>query len=221
MSKRGVIITAGGIGNRMKSDLPKQFHPIGGYPILMKTIEAFFEYDQEIDIIVALPNNQKKKWTELIRKYNFSIPHKIVSGGKERFHSVQNALEICKSDFIAVHDAVRPFVNAELIKRCFDALKDCCAVIPVIKPKDSIRIKDGSSSRAVDRKHYYLVQTPQCFISDVLKKAYQQEYRSEFTDDASVVDYFGKEILLIDGLAENFKITTPTDLLTAKALLEH
>lgn len=218
MSNRSVIITAGGLGKRMESEIPKQFHLIDGKPIIFKSIEVFYAFDPEIEIIIALPEQQIKVWKALTNQFHFTIPHKVVCGGKERFHSVQNALKLCKGEQIAIHDAVRPFVNSDLIKRCFEVLKSHVAVVPVVELKDSIRVINKPKNQAVDRKLYRAVQTPQCFERSVLIQAYKQEYRSDFTDDASVVEHSGHEIFLVDGLSENFKITTPFDLVLANTI---
>jgi 2-C-methyl-D-erythritol 4-phosphate cytidylyltransferase len=219
MSKKSVIITAGGMGKRMKSNVPKQFLLIGGIPILMKTISMFYEYNPKIEIIVALPEDQIENWSKLITKYNFTIAHKVVKGGKERFHSVKNSLSICTGDLIAVHDAVRPLITVELIDRCFEALKVNNVVVPVVEPKDSIRMKQGVKNKSVRRNNFYLVQTPQCFKKSTLEKAYHQEYKKHYTDDASVVENNGTEVFLIEGIYQNIKITNPLDLQFANFLI--
>ena len=219
MSKRSVIITAGGIGKRMNSEIPKQFHLVNGQPIIIKTIEVFYDFDPEIEIIIALPAQQIKVWEELTIQFHFSIPHKVVIGGKERFHSVQNALTLCSGEFIAIHDAVRPFISVNLIRRCFEGLKSHVAVVPVVELKDSIRVINYPNNKAVDRKLFRSVQTPQCFERTILMLAYEQEFKNAFTDDASVVEQTGCEIFLVEGLSENIKITTPMDLQFANFLI--
>ena len=219
MQEKSVIITAGGLGKRMKSAFPKQFILLGNKPLLMQTIELFYEFDPPIEIILALPKDWVNYWQELQVEYNFKIPHTIVIGGEERFHTVQNALEKCTGKFIAVHDGVRPFVSQTLLKLCFDSLQQNSAVIPVLSIKESVRFLSGNKTEALDRNHYKLVHTPQCFKAALLKKAYQTSFQEGMTDDASVVGLIGPEPFLVKSNEENIKITTSSDLAIAAALL--
>lgn len=218
---RHVIIVAGGKGLRMGADVPKQFIPIGGLPVLMHTINAFKSYDATIDIILVLPESQLGYWRELCREYNFNIECRLVAGGCTRFHSVQNGLaQIDDDGLVAVHDGVRPFVPAELVSACFEGAERMGAVIPVTDVIETLRHKDADgTSRVVPRGDYCLVQTPQVFRADILKQAYRQDYSEAFTDDASVVEAAGYAISLINGSRNNIKITTPSDLAIAEALL--
>jgi len=215
---KSIIITAGGIGKRMESSIPKQFIEVKGLPILMHTISRFFEYDNSIEIIIVLPKDHMSFWDELVTKFKFKIPHKIVEGGKERFFSIQNGLKSANGDLIGIHDGVRPFVSVKVIQSVFAATMKYNAVIPVVDLKESIRRVGEFETKAVDRSTYKIVQTPQCFTSDVIKKAYLQEYSIEFTDDASVVEKMGTKIHLVNGNDENIKITTPMDLKLASIL---
>jgi 2-C-methyl-D-erythritol 4-phosphate cytidylyltransferase len=217
--KKSIIITAGGIGKRMESELPKQFLLLGSKPVLIHALERFFEFDPNAQLIVTLPKDWVNHWKELLAKYDIQIPHEIVDGGSERFHSIQNALTICTGDQIGIHDGVRPLVSIETIERCFSGLQYSTAVVPVLKLKDSLRMGKPEKSDSVDRSEYYLVHTPQCFDASILKEAYLQEYQAHFTDDASVVESIGICPLLVLSNEENIKITSPTDLKILNALL--
>lgn len=211
--KKNVIIVAGGKGLRMGNDLPKQFIPIGGKPVLMRTIEAFYRFDQDINIILVLPVSHQDYWKSLCEEYNFSIEHTIANGGETRFHSVKNGLALVADGLVGVQDGVRPFGSVEMIKRCFDVAREYPAVIPVIDSTDSLReVVDEDKSRIVDRSKIRLVQTPQVFDVNVLKKAYQTDFKETFTDDASVVEAMGVNVHLVKGEVTNIKITTPLDL---------
>lgn len=216
------LIVAGGKGLRMGGELPKQFIALKGRPVLMRTLEAFHIYSRELKIILVLPQTQQPYWTELCKSYHFSIPHEIVNGGETRFHSVKNGLSCVKtSGLVGVHDGVRPFVSQEVIAACYALAAKKKAVVPVIDLVETIRhLEDEEHSVTVDRNGYKLVQTPQVFDADLLKQAYEQEYRPGFTDDASVVEAFGVPVSLTEGNRENIKITTPFDLKIAAALLD-
>lgn len=216
-----VLIVAGGNGKRMECDLPKQFIEVGGLPILMHTIGRFFAFDANMAITVILPETQHKYWQELCSKHGFNIPHQVCAGGKERFFSVKNGLETLPDrGLVAVHDGVRPLVSKETINRCFQNAEETRAAIPVMPLSESLRKTNKDSSMAVNRSNYVLVQTPQVFSVELLKKAYQQEFDSNFTDDASVVEKLNHPIHLVQGNPENIKITRPMDLLIAEALLK-
>lgn len=215
------LIVAGGKGLRMGTDLPKQFLPIGGKPVLMRTIEVFYACDAEIQIILVLPRSQQEYWGQLCREYHFLLPHALADGGETRFHSVRNGLAMVKAPgLVGVHDGVRPFVSKEVISRCFDLAATQKAVIPVIDVVETVRHLEGEKSATVNREDYKLVQTPQVFDAQLLKQAYEQPYTSRFTDDASVVEALGLPIFLTPGNRENIKITTPFDLKIATALLD-
>lgn len=216
------IIVAGGSGSRMKSDIPKQFLLLYGKPVLMHTIEAFYNSDLKPEIILVLNSEYIPLWSELSKKYNFNIPTILVNSGSERFHSVKNAVELIHQEsIIAVHDAVRPIVSNELITRSFKLAEQNAAVIPVVTSKDSVRRKDeNNNTKALNREEILLVQTPQVFQSDLLKKAYLQDYNSEFTDDASVVEKTGAKIFTTEGDYKNIKITFAEDLQLAEIYLQ-
>jgi 2-C-methyl-D-erythritol 4-phosphate cytidylyltransferase len=214
-----VIITAGGIGKRMGDNLPKQFLSLNEKPILLHTLEKFHKYDASIQLILTLPSDWKMYWQELLTTHKITIPHLIIDGGKERYHSIKNALKCCEGDFIAVHDGVRPLVSDDTIKRCFDAVQQFGQVIPVIPLKESIRKLNAAQSQAVPRSSYVLVQTPQCFTKDAIKKAYSLPFHDKITDDASLIEEAGYHIHCVEGNEENIKITSKMDLLLAKGLM--
>ena len=228
MSENFVIIVAGGKGLRMGSDIPKQFLPIGGKPVLMRTIERFREYSPTLQIILVLPKSQQDYWHELCRKYNFPLPqhggawggsYLMADGGETRFHSVQHGLALIPDDaggVVGVHDGVRPFPSIEVIRRCYETARTEKAVIPVVPVVETLRhVTEGTKPRG----DYRLVQTPQTFDIQLLKAANRQPYCEDFTDDASVVEAYGHPITLVEGNRENIKITTPYDLRIAEVLI--
>lgn len=223
--KKYVIIVAGGKGLRMGGEVPKQFLPIGGEPVLMRTVETFYQTDTETGIVLVLPQEQQSYWKNLCCQYDFRIPYILADGGCTRFHSVRNGLQVIPDEdsdsLIAVHDGVRPFVSPRVIQECFEAATRWGAVVPVLDMVDSVRqLSEDGSSMAVDRSCLKLVQTPQTFRADILKNAYRQEFTERFTDDASVVEASGVSVALVSGNRENIKITTPFDLKIAEALLK-
>lgn len=219
--KKYALIVAGGKGLRMGSELPKQFLPIGGKPVLMRTLEAFHACNREIQLIVVLPHSQQEFWRTLCRKHRFTLPHVVVDGGETRFHSVKNGLALVEAPaLVGVHDGVRPFVSREVIDRCYELAAEKRAVIPVIGVVETVRRMEGEKSVAVSRDDYRLVQTPQVFDAELLKAAYDQPYTPHFTDDASVVEAWGASVTLTPGNQENIKITTPFDLKIAAALID-
>ncbi len=200
----------------MRAEVPKQFIPVGGLPILMRTIMAFHEADEGTDIIVVIPEACHEQWRGLCHHHDFALQHKLVAGGVTRFHSVKNGLSLVHDDaegVVAVHDGVRPFATTELIDRCFLTAEKEGTAIPVVSVVETLRqTTEEGGSRVVDRKDYCLVQTPQMFRVSILKKAYRQPFREEFTDDASVVEADGHSVTLVEGERRNIKITTPSDL---------
>ncbi len=218
-----IIIVAGGKGLRMGGDIPKQFLPVGGIPVLMRTMMRFHEYSPELQIILVLPKTQQEYWNSLCRQHQFNIPYILADGGKTRFHSVQNGLALVPDDadgVVGVHDGVRPFVSVETIARCYDEARQSGAVVPVIPVVETVRHLDADGvSHTVPRDEYRLVQTPQCFSIQLLKAANEQPYNDGFTDDASVVESFGHEIRLVEGNRENIKLTTPGDMKMAEMLI--
>lgn len=224
---RYVIIVAGGKGLRMGSDLPKQFIPVGGKPILMHTVEKFAQWDPRARLLLVLPAEHQDYWRMLCREIGCRAAHCIVTGGETRFHSVRNALDVVKQDtnlgdddLIAVHDGVRPFVSEQVITDCFHVAAESGAVVAALPMVDSLReVQPDGTSQALDRSRYFAVHTPQVFRARLLLRAYEAPYSSLFTDDASVVEALGKHIALVLSNRENIKITTPLDLAIARELL--
>jgi 2-C-methyl-D-erythritol 4-phosphate cytidylyltransferase len=216
-----VVIVAGGSGKRMGAEIPKQFLELAGRPVLMHTIERFKAFNDTIEIITVLPENQLRFWIDLQKKHSFPVLHTLVKGGSNRFFSVRNGLKfVNNSGLVAIHDGVRPFVSIETIKHCFETAEKLGNAIPVISPNESLRIVTEEGSHPVDRFHVKQIQTPQVFNSQLIKNAYLQDYSQDFTDDATVLEKTGEKINLIEGNRENIKITTPEDLLISAALLK-
>ncbi|MBR1518107.1 MAG: 2-C-methyl-D-erythritol 4-phosphate cytidylyltransferase [Prevotella sp.] len=217
-----VIIVAGGQGLRMGLPVPKQFALVAGRPVLMHTIARFHEADPLLGIIVVLPADQHDYWNDLCREHDFRIEHTVVSGGETRFHSSQNGLRAIPDDVdgvVGIHDGVRPFVSVEVIRRCYAEARRSGSAIPVVPVVDTLRIVgEGNGSHNVDRSQFRAVQTPQVFSIGLLREAFRQQWRPEFTDDASVVEGIGVKIGMVEGNRENVKLTTPLDMLVAEEL---
>lgn len=217
-----IIIVAGGKGLRMGSDVPKQFLPVKGMPVLMRTISRFHECNPSMQIILVLPHHQQQYWHDLCSQYAFGIAHTVVDGGDTRFASSRNGLDAIPDDAtgtVGIHDGVRPFVAAEVINRCYDAARTHGAAIPVMPVTDTLRrIDSATTGHNVLRTDYRIVQTPQVFDIALLKRAFTQPFREEFTDDASVVEAMGCSVEMVEGNRENIKITTPFDLKIAETL---
>ncbi|WP_080059975.1 2-C-methyl-D-erythritol 4-phosphate cytidylyltransferase [Spirosoma aerolatum] len=212
---RYAIIVAGGSGSRMKSDIPKQFLLLRGKPILQHTLERFLEVIPASQIFLVLPVTDRTTWLNLCEQHQFSPSLTLVDGGATRFQSVRNGLSAIPvtEGLVAVHDGVRPFVSAEIIQNSFDTAARTGSAVTCVPVKDSVRVvhADGRS-QAVDRSHYRLVQTPQTFQLNLFRQAFAVEEQPFFTDCASVMEFAGFPITLIDGSYENIKITTPEDL---------
>ena len=217
-----VIIAAGGSGSRFNSDLPKQFVELQGVPILMRTIDVFKRAIPKIEVILVLPGEHVYLWDHLRKKHEFEPRHTVVTGGDTRFNSVKNGLSLIESaeGLVAIHDGVRPLVSKELIKSVFNAAEEEGNAVPVINVNDSLRKVDGTQNTPVNRNDFRIVQTPQCFELEIIKKSFNQAYSPGFTDEASVVESIGETIHLIQGEASNIKITTPSDLLIAESFFK-
>ena len=216
----GVIIVAGGSGKRMGGALPKQFSFVGGEPILARTINTFRKALPTSRIVVVLPAEYIDFWKNLSARFEVA-KHSLVEGGAERFHSVKNGIEALSDavDLIAVQDGVRPFASKELILRTVACAAENGSAIPVVKAVDSYRAVEGEESHIIDRTPLRIVQTPQIFAAPILRAAYDTEFRAEFTDDASVVEFSGENISLCEGDYLNIKITTPNDISLANAIV--
>ncbi len=223
--KRYIIVVAGGKGLRMGSNVPKQFMLLNGKPLVMTTIENLCAMDVTLRVVLVLPKDQMQLWEEMCAEYSFTIPVKVVAGGTTRFHSVQNglaAIEEPEEALVGVHDGVRPFLAMKVYDELFREAAINGAVIPVIPVHDSMRrfIGGQGATESVPRDRYRLVQTPQVFKLSILRKAYEQLYLEQFTDDASVVEAMGEFVHIVEGNRENIKITTPFDFVLAKAIVE-
>lgn len=214
------LIMAGGSGYRMDAQVPKQFLLLNGKPILMHTMERINNYMPTIQQIVVLPSSQIELWKNLCNEHQFSLLHQIATGGATRFESVKNGLQTLENieGIVAIHDGVRPFVSNQTLERCLETAQKMGNAIPVIKPFESIRKLNQKGSTAVNRDEFALVQTPQTFDIQTIVKAYKQEFSTNFTDDASVLEKTGLPIHLVEGNRENIKITEPIDLILAQAL---
>lgn len=221
MAKIGVIIVAGGSGHRMGASLPKQFLMLGNMPILGRSINRIAEALPSAEIVVVLPQQHIELWRNLAARFDIAT-HRIAEGGAERFHSVRNGIAALSPEVqtIAVHDGVRPLVSKRLIIKLILEAEKCAAVIPVVAPTDSFRALDQEGSHIIDRSQLRMVHTPQVFNASVLREAYEQPFSTTFTDDASVVEAMGHSITLVEGESSNIKITTPSDIIIAEALLD-
>lgn len=219
-----VIIVAGGKGLRMGTELPKQFLPLGGKPVLMHTLERFHAYDKDLKLILVLPKDQQDYWRKLCAEHHFTVEHALADGGATRFESSQNGLALIpegEEGLVAIHDGVRPFVSAEVIDRCFEAAREDYAAIPVLPVIDTLRhVNAAGYAINVPRDNYRIVQTPQVFDIALARQAFNQPYRDTFTDDATVIESLGCQVTMVEGNRENIKLTTPFDLELAEGLVE-
>lgn len=214
------VIVAGGSGVRMGVSTPKQFLMLHGRPILMHTIEAFIRYDQQLHIIVVLPEQENNRWQQLCAAFHFTIPHQLVHGGKDRTSSVRNGLSAIalQEGLVAIHDGVRPLISTQIIAKSYQIAEQKGNAVVAIPLKDSIRWSKGSDNKAVDRTEYCLIQTPQTFKLSLIREAYGMLHDKSMSDDASMLEARGEKIHLIEGDYRNIKITTPEDLKVAEAL---
>jgi 2-C-methyl-D-erythritol 4-phosphate cytidylyltransferase len=221
-TNRFTVIVAGGSGKRMESDLPKQFIKLANQPVLLHTLYVFHEFDRELKIIIVLHADYFDLWNSICKEYSCSVPHKVIKGGETRFDSVKNGLEAIDNNdgLVAIHDAVRPLVNVDTISRCFDSARKYGNALPAISPNESVRITVAGGNKPLDRKNIYLVQTPQVFSLALIKKAYMQEYKPDFTDDATVFEASGEKINIVAGDVLNIKLTTLADIEYAEVVLK-
>lgn len=218
---KAAILVAGGKGLRMGGPVAKQYLPIAGKPVLMHTLSVFFKIDPQIQLILVLPETDFELWKSLCEANHFLIPHKLVAGGNTRFQSVRNGLNTLpfNSGLVAIHDGVRPFVKQEVIEKSFSEAEKSGSAIAVVELKDSIRkVSDDGKSIFQERQYFRLVQTPQTFQIEKIRKAFEVTELPQFTDDATVYEYQGWEVSLIQGNLENIKITTPEDMEYAEFL---
>ncbi|HWY12958.1 MAG TPA: 2-C-methyl-D-erythritol 4-phosphate cytidylyltransferase [Bacteroidia bacterium] len=222
LSQEYIIIVAGGSGKRIKSNIPKQFIEVNGRSLIVYTIGKFFAYNPSIGMCIVVHKDYLQHLNDLIKRY---FPGKTIHttiGGDTRFNSVKKGLELVEPDntVVGIHDAARPMVSVETIKRCFETAAQKGNAIPVTNVTESLRIIENNTNKSVNRNNYKVVQTPQCFNAASIKKAFEQEYSSLFTDDASVLEKTGEKIFLVEGNVENIKITHDTDLILAQHLLK-
>jgi 2-C-methyl-D-erythritol 4-phosphate cytidylyltransferase len=221
MTRQYVIIVAGGVGKRMSGNLPKQFLMLGDKPILLHTIARWTEFQQDIPIILVIPQTHHATWTQIAEQFDVQANITIVYGGSERFHSVQNALQYIPDDvLVAIHDAVRPCVSVETIASSFAWAEKYGSAVPYTVPQASMRIeKNDGSNISLNREALRIIQTPQTFLSNKLKRAYQQPFQDDFTDDATVWERVVERVFLFEGNSENIKITTDSDFVVLKGFL--
>lgn len=217
-----IIIVAGGSGKRIKGNIPKQFIEVNGKPLIVFTIEKFFAYNPLIRMYIVVHKDYLQHMNQLIQNY---FPGKVIqttTGGDTRFDSVKKGLELIENSnaVVGIHDAARPMVSVDTIRRCFETALQKGNAIPVVDVNESLRVIENNSNKAVNRTYYKVVQTPQCFHVNFIKKAFEQDYSSWFTDDASVLERTGEKIVLVEGNTENIKITHDTDLILAQHLLK-
>ena len=219
--RKYAIIVAGGKGERMNMSVPKQFAELCGKPVLMHSLEAFHLFDASVKLIVVLPSLQLDVWKSLCHRYDFDIPHAVITGGASRFESVKNGMDVIKEvSIVAVHDGVRPVVSINLIERLFASAEKNGNAVPVVPVRDSLRRIEGESNMAVDRSTLYCVQTPQCFHSSQLRSMYELPFDGKYTDDASLADACGFKVHTEEGDPVNIKITVATDLQIAEMFLK-
>jgi len=221
MPRKIAIVVASGTGSRMGGEIPKQFLPLKGKPVLVHTLEKFLDISG-CEVILALSEEGFAHWEPIAQQYLPDAPVTLVQGGETRFHSVKNALAAIEggSDaLVAIHDGVRPFVTLNILLNSFVAAESFGAVVTYVDSKDSVRLAEDGRNRALDRRSVKLIQTPQTFRLSVLRNAFDVEYDDHFTDDASVVERSGHAIHLIEGSYSNIKITTPEDLAMGEIIL--
>lgn len=223
--KKYLIVVAGGKGTRMGGDMPKQFQSLGEKPVIMLTLERLHAMDPSIQLILVLPADHFELWKELCKQHSFAVPLLLAQGGSTRFHSVQNGLaqvDDIDEALVGVHDGVRPFVSPRVLADCFREAWINGAAVPMIDLQDSLRhiVGGNGATEVVPRDRYRLVQTPQVFKLSLLRRAYEQRFIEEFTDDASVVEALGEQVVAVEGNRENIKLTTPFDLMIAKTIIE-
>lgn len=218
--KKFAVIVAGGSGTRMGSTIPKQFLEVRNEPMVMHTARAFVDAFPDIKLILVVPESYHEKTRSVFQHFHTECALVYVSGGASRFHSVQNGLKMVDDGIVFIHDAVRCLVSPQLIRRCYSHAVEFGSAIPVVPVRDSLRIiKPNGQNAILDRETVRVVQTPQTFRSALIKSAFQQEYQPIFTDEASVLEYSGESVSLINGEEVNIKVTYPEDLILAENII--
>jgi 2-C-methyl-D-erythritol 4-phosphate cytidylyltransferase len=216
-----LVLVAGGKGLRMGSAIPKQFLPLAGKPVLYHAVKTFKDTFPDIKIILVLPEEHISYSNILLQAFEERIDLTVVKGGLTRFHSVQNGLKaIEERGIVFIHDAVRPLIDVDLLRRCYEGAVSHGSAIPCMPATDSVRQWNGTDFAAINRDGLRIIQTPQTFQTEVIRKAFEQEYRDAFTDEATVIEHMGIPVHLVDGARRNIKITTPEDLAIAEVLLQ-
>lgn len=217
-----VVVVAGGEGRRMRSDIPKQYLDLKGKPLIIHTLERFLSFDPGIRIVLVMAAGHRNFWDVISISYDLGEDITVATGGRSRYESVKNGLQfIDRQCIVGIHDAVRPLVGPDTIERCYASAAEQGSGIPVVDMDESVRLTgEGDGSIHLDRSRLKRVQTPQVFQSEMIKKAYRQPYREDFTDDASVFEAHAGKVSLVEGNPENIKITTPVDMQLAAVLLD-
>ncbi|MBC7391593.1 MAG: 2-C-methyl-D-erythritol 4-phosphate cytidylyltransferase [Opitutaceae bacterium] len=218
--KRYALIVAAGTGSRMNAGLPKQFIILAGKPVLFYSLSAFYSYDPLLEIILVLSGNEIARWKGLSAEFNISIPHTIVAGGATRTESVRKGLDLVSEGLVAIHDGARPLVSIEIIDNCFKSALSSGSGVACVQPKDSVRLVEGDSNKALNRDDYRLMQTPQTFQVELIKKAFEICGNGSSTDDATIFELAGYQVSLVNGDFKNIKITTQEDLTIAESFLK-
>ncbi len=220
--KQGVIIVAGGTGQRMGGEIPKQYMKLDGKPIIIHTLEKFFQFNPQIKVVLVLATRHLIYWEAISHSYVFGSKVKVAFGGNTRYDSVKNGLTFIEDEIIVgIHDAVRPLVSKKTLERCYGVAENEASGIPVLEIDETVRkIGPDGNSTHLDRSVLRKVQTPQVFRSEMIKEAYKQPFDPAFTDDASVFQSLYGKVTLVRGNQENIKITTPIDLQMARALTQ-
>ena len=225
LGKHYVIILAAGKGERMRSNELKQFLILGKKPVIIHSLNAFYNYDKNSVISVVLPKNKINYWKLICKKYNFRLKHNIFTGGLTRYESVRNALNnlnIAHNDMVTIHDGVRPFISKKLIAKTFNSAFKKGHAAPFLNLKDSLRKfdKEKANTKSVNRTNFILTQTPQIFRGNIIKDAYKNE-KSNKTDDISLIESNVQRVNLIKGEQTNLKITTNEDWVLANRLIKN
>lgn len=211
----------------MGTSVPKQFLSLGAKPVLLHTIELFQQACNDIQLIITLPKEHISTWKQICNEQHFDEKQILVQGGLTRFHSVRNALAyVPDGATVLIHDGVRPFAGAALIRRVIEKADTGIGAIPVIPVSDTLKslvLQDGclvpSGLPDPDRSICYAAQTPQAFPSELIKEAYRLPFKPSYTDDASVAAEAGLPLAYVEGEKYNIKITTPQDLELAQKLI--
>jgi 2-C-methyl-D-erythritol 4-phosphate cytidylyltransferase len=216
-----VVVVAGGSGQRMGSQIPKQYLDLEGKPLIIHTLEKFFTYDPEMKVVLVMAKSHLKFWDVISISYKRGPGIVVALGGGTRYESVKNGLQLIEDGLVVgIHDAVRPLVSLDTISRCYEAAAKTVSGIPVVDMDESVRmIRENGKSVNLERRKLKRVQTPQAFRSEQIREAYSQTGDPSFTDDASVYESLFGQLTLVEGNSENIKITTPADLRLASLII--